>query len=69
MKKKNIPVALILSVAAFVLAGYATYATYDLKKNGHSDDTFKANVFDVIDDYVAEKSGQPTGPVEVSLDE
>jgi len=68
-KKRNYPFAIVLSVIALVLAAYATFTTVQLKNDGQDDDMFKASVFDAIDDYIAEKSGQPTGPIEVSLDD
>lgn len=71
MKKKfnPTPFSIALSIVALVLAAYATYGTYDMKKNNLDDDVFKASVYDAIDDYIAEKSGQPTKPVDVSLDD
>jgi protein-disulfide isomerase len=74
MKKKDNPIPIILSVIALALAAYATFNVVEIKNGGASDvsndsEAFKANVFEVIDDYIAEKSGQPTGPVEVSVDD
>ncbi|MBU0705897.1 DsbA family protein [Patescibacteria group bacterium] len=69
MKNKNNRLAIILAVLAIILAAYATYATYNLKKENLGAEVFKANVFEAIDAYVAEKSGQPTGPVDVSIDD
>ena len=68
MKKNEKPFALILAVVALVLAAYATYTTVGLQKE-HKTENFKASVFGLIDDYIAEKSGQPTGPVDVSVDD
>lgn len=69
MRKKEKPFAIVLSAIAIVLAAYATFTTVQLKNNGQDDEIFKASVFDAIDDYIAEKSGQPTGPVDVSVDD
>jgi protein-disulfide isomerase len=68
MKKKEKPFALVLAVLALLLAAYATYATIGLQSE-HKAENFKASVFGLIDDYIAEKSGQPTGPVDVSVDD
>ncbi len=69
MKKKEKPFAIVLSVIAIVLATFATVTTVQLKNDGQNDDTFKASVFEAIEEYIADKSGQPSGPVEVSLDD
>jgi len=72
MKKKEKPLAIVLSVIAIVLAAYATITTVQLKNNGQDDDMFKDSVFEAIDDYIAEKNNQaqkPAEPIEVSLDD
>jgi len=69
MKKQDKPpITLVISVVAMLLAAYATFNVIDMKA-GQSDEDFKADVYKAIDDYVAEKSGQPTGPVDVSVDD
>lgn len=69
MKKKNYPFAILLSVIALVLSAYATYDAVSKKDGGYDDALFKASVFSAIDEYIAEKSGQPSGPVDVSIDD
>ncbi|MBN2306868.1 DsbA family protein [Candidatus Peregrinibacteria bacterium] len=67
-KQNKLPISLVLSVIALLLAGYASYGVVQLREK-HKEDVFKASIFDAIDDYVAEKTGQPTGPVDVSIDD
>ena len=69
MKKKVTIFPIVLSVIAIVLGAYATFTTYQLKQGGQNDAAFKADVFKAIDEYVAEKSGRPAGPVDVSIDD
>lgn len=68
MKKKDKPpITLVLSVVALLLAAFATFSIIDMKSDNPKDEDFKDNVFKIIDDYIAEKSGQPTEPIEVSV--
>ena len=69
MKKKEKPFALVIAVIALILAVFSTYSVVDAKKDAYDGEAFKASVFSAIDDYVAEKTGQPTGPVDVSIDD
>lgn len=69
MKKQKKPqVSLVLSVIALLLAAYATFNIINVQAV-QNDDDFKSKIFKLIDDYIAEKSGQPTGPVDVSIDD
>lgn len=72
-KKKQPPFAIILSIAAVVLSAYAVFTVNEMKTGGVDDDSFKSNIYEVIDSYVAEKSGQapPSSgeSVEVSVDD
>ena len=74
MRRKETPFAITLSVIALVLSAYAAFTVTEMKKGGAegSSGDFQADVYDVIDAYVAEKSGAaaPSGePVEVSIDD
>lgn len=70
MKRKETPFIIALAVVALILSAYATFSVVNLKKAGSkTDDTaFKTDVYKIIDAYIAEKSGQPTGPVDVSIE-
>lgn len=73
MKQKNVPfiLAFIFSVLALCLSAYSVFMLTEMKKGGDKDDTFKKDVYAVIDAYIQEKSGQTppsTEPVDVSVD-
>jgi protein-disulfide isomerase len=69
MIKKQSPLALGIAIAALVLSIYSVYQI-SMAEKGDADKEFKAKVYDVIDTYVAEKSGQaPSEPIDVSLDD
>jgi protein-disulfide isomerase len=69
MKRRETPFLIALSVIALILSAYATFSVVRLQKGGKSEDTaFKDKVYKVIDTYIAEKSGQPTGPVDVNIE-
>jgi protein-disulfide isomerase len=67
--KKEASIAIILSLIALILSAYAVFSVVGPKKDKSKDEetTFKTDVYKVIDAYIAEKSGQPTGPVDVSI--
>lgn len=75
MRRKETPFAITLSVIALVLSAYAIFTVTEFKKGGTAPGgDLKTDVYDIIDDYVAEKSGAaaqpPSGePIEVSLDD
>ena len=73
MKRKETPFIIAISaiaVIALILSAYATFSVVHMKKGKDKDEetTFKTDVYKVIDAYIAEKSGQPTGPVDVSIE-
>ncbi len=71
-KKKRPSFAIILSLAAVVLSAYAVFTVNELKTGGVGDDNFQSDVYEAIDAYVAEKSGQAppsSDPVDVSIDD
>lgn len=71
MKRKETPFIIALAAIALILSAYATFSVVRMQKGSKGDDkAFKADVYKVIDAYIAEKSGQPpqpTGPVDVSI--
>ncbi len=73
MRRKETPFAITLSVIALVLSTYAAFTVTEMKKSGGAPaGDLKTDVYDIIDDYVAEKSGAAApsnDPVEVSVDD
>lgn len=59
-----------LSVIALLFSVYAAFgdAIFERGEGKKGDDAFKTDVYKVIDTYIAEKSGQPTGPVDVKTE-
>lgn len=71
MKRKETPFIIALAAIALILSAFSTFSVIRMQKGSKGEDkTFKADVYKVIDAYIAEKSGQapqPTGPVDVSV--
>jgi len=70
MKKKKAPLALLLVIVALILSLYSVYQVSFSNSDKYNED-FSAKVYEVIDAYVAEKSGQTppsNNPVDVSMD-
>jgi len=68
MKRKETPFIIALAAIALILSAFSTFSVIRMQKGSKNDDTaFKDKVYKVIDTYIAEKSGQPTGPVNVNI--
>ena len=66
MKRKETYIAIALSAIALILSLYAAFGDAILKRGDdkEADEAFKKQVYKVIETYIAEKSGQATGPVD-----